>query len=137
MIRWGAVIVMLSAGPSQAMLQCTYYDELVGLAPVVIQIENPTFTPPDAQGTCFVAGTVARVFAGEVALGTQVVAMVPCVNVDGIAGPIIWTDPQALAAARVIELHMDNPSIPAGYGAGIVLLDALTDTPAWKPMCDG
>jgi hypothetical protein len=136
MIRWVAGLVLL-AGPSHAMIQCIYYDEMVAEATLVVQIEGAKISDPDAGGNCVVSGPVVQIFSGAMALGDWIETAVPCHFDEPIAGPTIWTSPEALKAARVIELHLNDGQGMTGYGAGIALLDAVTPEPAWKPMCGG
>lgn len=134
MIRWLGVAVALAASPSQAMVECLSYDQMVSDADLVVQIEDAKIGAADAAGNCAIAGPAALVFVGALAVGDWVETRVPCDNVTQIGGPTIWTDVTGLKAARVIELHLSGGAV-AGYGAGIALLDGLTETPAWKPIC--
>lgn len=134
MIRWPGVAVALAASPSQAMIQCIYYDQMVSDADLVVQIEDAKIAEADAAGNCALAGPAAQVFVGALAVGDWVETMVPCDNLQGIVGPTIWSDVTSLKAANVIELYLQAGGV-AGYGAGIALLDGLTETPAWKPLC--
>ena len=137
MIRyWVALLLSFAANASHGMIQCIYYDEMVAEAAVVVQLETPKISEPDAGGNCTISGPVAQVFAGALTQGDWIEASVPCFYDEPIAGPTIWSDEGALKAAKVIELHLDGSTV-AGYGAGIVLLDALTREPAWKPLCEG
>ncbi len=134
MIRYMTLGLMLCAGPSQAMIQCIYYDQMVAESDLVVQIENAKIGEADAAGNCAISGPATQVFVGTLAAGDWVETVVACDNSEGIAGPTIWSDVASLKAAKVIELHLRAGDI-AGYGAGLVLLDGLTETPAWKPLC--
>ena len=129
------VLAMLLAGPANAMIQCIYYDQMIAEAAKVVQIAAPKVGATDANGYCAVSGQISRVFVGAAQVDDWLETSVPCDNVQGIAGPVIWTAGAALAAAKVIELHLDGADQIAGYGAGVVLLDVLTDSPMWKPLC--
>lgn len=134
MIRHAAVLLGLIAGPSQAMIECIHYDEMVAAAPVVVQIEGAKIGPADANGNCAVSGQIDRAFRGA-EVGGWIETLVACDNPQGIVGPVLWTAFAQLKAARVIELHLQDGQV-AGYGAGIMLLRALTDAPAWEPACE-
>ena len=129
-----SIAMFSTAGSAQAMIQCIYYDQMVAEADLVVQIQDAKIAEADAAGNCAIAGPTAQVFVGTLALGDWVETVVPCDNLEGIVGPTIWSDVAGLKAARVIELHLSGGSV-AGYGAGIALLDGLTETPAWKPLC--
>lgn len=135
MIRWSIVGLVLWAGPSQAMIQCIYYDQMVSAAVDVIQLDAAKIGAADENGMCGISGHVSRVFAGALQVDDWVDSSAPCDNAKGLDGPTIWTDAAALAQAKVIELHLDGDGQIAGYGAGLILLDATTETPAWKPVC--
>ena len=129
------VVAMLLAGPANAMIQCIYYDQMIVQAAKVVQIAAPKVGAADANGYCAVSGYISRAFVGAAQVADWLDTSVPCDNVQGIAGPVIWTGAADLAAAKVIELHLDDAGQIAGYGAGVVLLDVLTDSPMWKPLC--
>lgn len=135
MIRWSAVLLLLSTTPSHAVLECLYYDQGVAAAALVVQIETPKVSPADANGDCAVTGPATRVFAGTLVVGDWVTALVPCDNALGMVGQTLWTDATALATAKVVELHLDEDGSVAGYGAGIALLDTVSQSPMWKPIC--
>ena len=52
-----------------------------------------------------------------------------------MVGQTLRTDATALATAKVVELHLDEDGSVAGYGAGIALLDTVSQSPMWKPIC--
>ena len=126
----------LAAGPAAAVLECQYYDEFVAAAVMVIQITDTTVTGPDAGSNCTLTGTVARVFTGDMAIGTRVQTPVPCDNIQGTVGGTIWTESTRLAAAPVVEVHIGAEGGPAGDGAGVVLLEALSDAPSYQSFCN-
>jgi hypothetical protein len=134
-----------AAGPAMAALQCQYYDQMVAEAVMVMQIAVQSVEPPEGggQGRCSVTGEIVRSFKGPHPVGTVVQTAIPCEAPlpDGAEaaieiGPTIWWKFDALAAARVIELHIAPGGGPAGYGAGVRLLAAPTDAPVWEPLCD-
>lgn len=125
----------LLACPAQAMIQCIYYDQMVAEAVDVVQLDAAKIGAPDANGNCSISGHISRVFLGMLQVEGWLETAAPCDNVQGMVGPVMWTDPGALAQAKVIELHLAPGGSIAGYGSGIALLDALTETPAWKPLC--
>ena len=127
--------VVLVAGPAQALIECIYYDQMVAAAVSVVQMESPKVGAADAQGNCALSGHIARVFGGTLQVDTWLETAVPCENSQDIAGPAIYTGSEALMGSKVIELHLDQAGQITGYGAGVVLLDALTESPMWKPLC--
>lgn len=136
MIRLAIIGLLLAAAPAHAMIECIYYDQMVAEAVDVVQLDDAKVGVPDVNGNCSISGPVSRVFAGGLQADVWLDSAAPCDNAQGIAGPMIWTNAEALAQAKVIELHLAAGGGIAGYGAGIVLLDAPTETPAWKPICN-
>lgn len=135
MIRLALIGLVLAGTPAHAVLECIYYDEMVAAAVDVIQLDGPKVGSPDENGNCSISGHISRVFVGGLQVDNWLDSVAPCDNSQGLAGPTIWTDGTALAQAKVIELHLDAGGEIAGYGAGITLLDTLSDSPAWKPRC--
>jgi hypothetical protein len=139
------VMMLGAAGPAMAALQCQYYDQMVAEAPMVMQIAVESVVPPEGggQGRCIVSGEIVRSFKGPHPVGTGVQTAIPCeaplpegAAADIEIGATIWWDFDALAAAAVIELHAAPEGGPAGYGAGVRLLDAPTAAPVWTPHCN-
>jgi hypothetical protein len=137
-------LALMIPATAQAALQCNYYDDFVAAAVMVMQIDDVTVSPPATPGAdCTVSGTIVRSFLGPHPVGTRVQTPVPCIGVpaalggDGEieVGPAIYKDYAALVAAPVIELHIAPESGPAGHGAGVVLLEAPTDSPQYTSMC--
>ena len=135
MIKLAVIGLVLTAAPAQAMLECVYYDESVAEAVDVVQLDGAKIGSPDENGNCSISGHISRVFAGGLQVDGWLDSAAPCDNSQGIAGPVIYSNAEALAQAKVIELHLDAGGGIAGYGAGIVLLDGPTEAPAFKPMC--
>ena len=135
MMRGMAMGLVVLACPAQAMIQCIYYDQMVAEAVDVVQLDDAKVGAPDASGNCSISGHIARVFAGGLQVDGWLDSAAPCQNAQDVAGPAIYTNADALAQAKVIELHLAAGGGIAGYGAGIKLLDALTESPAWKPLC--
>ena len=128
--------LVLAATPAHAVLECIYYEEMVAEATDVVQLDGAKVSGPDAGGYCAISGHISRVFVGGLQVDGWLDSAAPCDFTQGPAGPTIWSDADALAQAKVIELHLAAGGEIAGYGAGILLLDALSDSPMWKPFCD-
>jgi hypothetical protein len=135
---------LLAAPPAQAALQCQHYDDLVDAAAMVMQIGETDVTAPEViGGTCRVTGTILRGFLGPHAVGTRIETQVPChgypittdEEIPVEVGPTIFWQFDALNDAAVVELHIAAEGGPAGYGSGVYLLDAPTDTPARVSAC--
>ncbi|NCO86885.1 MAG: hypothetical protein GW886_09700 [Rhodobacterales bacterium] len=135
MVPGVAALLAVIAGPAAAMLQCHHYDEMVAEATMVMQIAPTDVTGPDPAGNCTVTGTIVRSFKGPHPAGTLVGTMVPCDNPQMLIGATIWQDAAALRRARIVELHIAPTGGPAGYGAGVLLLDAETDAPTLTSFC--
>ena len=88
-------------------------------------------------GQCAMTGRVVRSFRGDLALGTTVQTSFACADdaVEPSVNGYEW-DPAMVAGARAVELHsLGGGTGPSGYGAGLVLLDAPTDTIARDGFC--
>jgi len=112
---------------------------------MVMQIAVRAVDPAaDGETRCRVEGEILRAFKGPHPVGTLIQTMVPCragwTDAQGapvlMVGPEVYHDREALLAAPVIELHIAPTGGPAGYGAGVVLLDAPTEAPAYRSFCD-
>lgn len=133
------------AYPARAALECQYYDQMVAEAVMVMQVAVESVVPPagGGQGECIVTGEMVRNFKGPHPVGTRIQTSIPCeapvpegVTPEVFVGATAWWRYAALAEAVVIELHIAAEGGPAGYGAGVVLLEAPTEAPAWEPVCD-
>lgn len=138
------MILLAAAGPAVAALPCNAYDEMVGQAVMVMQVDVESVVPPagGGQGGCVLTGEIVRNFKGPHPVGTRIQTMVFCEApvTDGgepevMVGATIWWNFAALAQADVVELHIAAEGGPAGYGAGVVLLEVPTDAPAWTSFC--
>jgi hypothetical protein len=142
-----ALAVWLALGvaqPGAAMMACEHYDAMVAEAVTVIQIVPALVTPPPegGQGNCTVTGEIVRIFKGFATPKTVVSTILPCeaplpegIERPILVGPTMWVPLSGLGGAGAVELHLDEGGFPTGYGAGVVLLDAPTDAPAWRPVC--
>lgn len=144
--RWGILALAALASPVQAALPCDVTEQMVLEAVMVMQIAVRAVDEPlPERTTCRVEGEIVRSFKGPHPVGTVIETAVPCrggwTDADGapvvMVGPEIFTSREALLAAPVIELHIGATGGPAGYGEGVVLLDAATDAPVWRPECLG
>lgn len=142
-VVWG-LLVLGTAQPGAAMIECHYYDEMVAEAVAVVQVAALSIVPPPdgGQGDCTLTGKIVRNFKGKYPVGTVIRATVPCdapqtsgAERPPMVGATMWRSLDALEGAAVIELHLATEGGPAGYGAGVVLLDAPTETPAWRSVC--
>jgi hypothetical protein len=141
---FACALTMLVPLSAQAALQCDAYDELVAQSVMIMQIGDITLTrPPFEEIRCTLQGTVLVNFLGPHEPGTRIQTEVTC---DGYAlqdneipnieiGPAIYWDYDRMAASPVIELHIAPGGGPSGAGAGIVLLDAVTETPQYSSFC--
>jgi hypothetical protein len=129
------ILTLLMPAAAHAAIACQYHEQAVALATVIVQIDAVAVTGPDENGDCGITGTVQRSFLGDLALGSTVTTTTPCdATILRAPGPQIYTDFGVLSAARVIELHLTDGAV-ASYGAGLAVLDALTDAPARPNMC--
>ncbi len=124
--------------PAQAMLAPCYYDEALRAATIVVQVAPLTIGAPDDQGWCRVEASVLRPFAGPLATDDRIATALPCQWPEGLVGPVHWSDLAALQAAKVLELHLNADFSIAGYGAGLRLLDSVTEVPVLVagPACE-
>lgn len=136
-------LAMLADG-AQAALQCDAYDDLVAQAVMVMQIAvTEVVAPTNDQQVCILRGQIVRSFSGPHPVGTQIETALGCDGYpipEGVepvveVGPRMFWDFDTLRAAAVIELHIAAQGGPAGFGAGVWLLDAPTDAPQWQPSC--
>lgn len=121
----------LGLAPAAAAINPCYLDQMVQEAPRVMQIAKQTVEGPDADGHCVLTGTVVRSFRGDIAVGTSVRTTFACSNPRLEVGGTTYHDRDAVAAAGAVELHTAPEGGPAGYGWGLLLLDAPTDAPAF------
>ncbi|MCC5973514.1 MAG: hypothetical protein JJT81_05635 [Rubellimicrobium sp.] len=126
-------LAILLPGPARAMLPPCEYDRMLRQAVMVLQIGQTEVDGPNPYGNCTLTGTVLRSFRGPIEVGTRVQTTVPCVNVTELIGPTMWTPPDVLRAAPVVELHIGAGSGPAAFGAGVFLLQASTEAIHWQP----
>lgn len=140
----GVMVLLACAGPVQAALPCDVTEQMVVEAAMVMQISVRAVDEPLPESTtCRVEGEIVRSFRGPLTVGTVIETQVPCrggwTNADGepvvMVGADIYTDRDAMLDAPVIELHIADTGGPAGYGEGVVLLEAATDAPVWQPEC--
>ena len=132
--------IMCAAKPAAALMECEFVDALVAEAVMVVQLTNTAVTPRDAEGFCTVTGDIAQVFLGELPVGTRIMTTLPCSrDADENNPQPDYGSPlqSALEAALVLELHIAAQGGVAGSGEGAVLLDALTDAPAYTSACPG
>lgn len=127
-----ALVLVLLASPATAAIMPCYLDEMVADAVTVIQVVDQTVTGPDAEGTCGIEGNAARVLRGTVREVAPFRAAFACENPRQLVGGTIYHDRRAVARAGAVELHLDADGLLAGYGWGLVLLDAPTDAPAFR-----
>ena len=133
------------AVPAQAALRCDDIDYFVAQAVMIQQVVPSEVIPPEGggQGLCTLRGEIVRSFMGPHPVGTLIRTTIPCQaplepgEIEEVipGGDTIW-DFEALRDAPVIELHIAPEGGNAGYGAGVVLLDAPTDAPARRSACE-
>lgn len=133
---------VLPALPLQAALQISTCDRLrevaeaVADAVTVIQIADHVVEWDGFR--CRVTGTVVRSFRGSLEPGSPVQTSFRCGEASTVE---IVRDPETVARAAVIEIHAQAAGGPAAGGAGLLLLDAPTDAPAFRidfpQECDG
>ena len=139
-------LAVLMPPPAQAALPCDVYDEQVAAAAMILQIGAiEVERPPLGDLRCTLRGTVLQSFRGPIAPGTRIETRLACAGYPEAAdeeipvepGSTVYWDFDALRGAAVIELHIAAEGGPAGSGAGVVLLDAVTDAPAFRGSCTG
>lgn len=122
--------------PAQAELPPCVTDDLMRQAPVVVQITGPeveTFT----TNICRISGTIARVHRGNVELGRTLTATFDCLMdpSQAVIGGTVYGDPDTLARAAAVEVHIGPDGHIAANGTGLVALRSLTQSIAWEPYC--
>jgi hypothetical protein len=128
--------ILLGAGAAQAMVDPCYADYTISQAQSVIQIVNITVTGPDASDSCTVAGEVARVFRGrQFHEGDKVETSVACAGDPEVMCGSIWYDPESIAAAGAIEIHVEQPGMASAGAESVLLLPGLTDAIVWTSSC--
>ena len=118
MIRAGAVIGLLAVAGCGGGAA----DDCIAVVPAenIIQLSFLQVRPPSVLGTCEVSGRIARVFAGGLERGADLVLELPCTG-EATA---------ALNAASVLELHLDDRlrlHDYAPYAAFVRNVQALTE----------
>jgi hypothetical protein len=137
--------LLVWAGTAQAALRCDDLDALVAQAVMIQQVVPSEVIPPEGggQGLCTLRAEVVRSFMGPHPVGTLIRTSIPCLaplapgsfQEPSPGGATLW-DFEALRDAPVIELHIAPEGGPAGYGAGVVILDAPTDAPERRSACE-
>ena len=137
MLRPVALVpLILTALPAQAMLPPCAYDDMIRAAEGVVQIDRIAVTKAeDLPETCWISGTVAAVIAGPMAVGDSLRVSMSCDPAEAIPGADFYADSAALAQVPVLEIHYAGDAV-AAYGAGLVALDAVTGTTAYRFSCD-
>lgn len=113
-------------------------DQFMRQATDVVQIEVTGVQIPAEVGAansyvnCPVQGVVRRVFRGTMKDGQSVSFGVLCWT-DAV-GPGWITNPDALKAARFLEVHMINDQ-PVDKGPSVLILDAFSESIIWRPEC--
>lgn len=109
-----ALMAALGAAPAGAVLPPEVYRAARMEARYHVQVAVESVAQPArSPGPCTVSGRVVRLFrgaAGELAFGTPVRFEVSCRRPgDEIpAGPVLWTDAEALARARYLEVYLNG-----------------------------
>lgn len=134
--RWLAAAFMIHAGTAGAVVDPCYADAVIARAASVIQIVNITVTGPNATNSCAIAGEVAKVFRGrQFHVGDTVETSVACVGDVEVMCGSIWYDPESIAAAGAIEVHVEREGDQSAGAESILLLDAVTDRMVWTSAC--
>lgn len=134
MIRSLAAVCVIWGSTAQAMLPPCANDQMIAGATDVVQIVEPVVSGPDARGMCDLRGVIARSFRGSLVVRDKLALTLACANVDGLVGAQMYRDPDAMRNAVAIELHLQSGGV-AGYGAGLFVLAALTETVQWQTEC--
>jgi hypothetical protein len=135
MLRLSLILALGGATAAQAMLSPCSYDTLMREAVHVVQGAVTFAGPPDANGICPLTIRVATIARGTLTEGEDLTVAVPCTNPEMMVGGTLYTSPEALAAAQAVELHLTAGLGLAAYGAGIILIPAVTGKMAWMPLC--
>jgi hypothetical protein len=80
----------------------------------IVQVVDQRVTGPDAEGTCALEGTAARVLRGAVPEIAPFRASFACEYRDAEAGGSIVHDRREVARAGAVELHLDTEGRVAG-----------------------
>jgi hypothetical protein len=130
-----AVLCLLATG-AQAVMPPAVYQKARADAPFHVQVAISDVAVPEATpSTCLVSGEVVRIFrdtAGALSVGDKIAFPVSCSRAgDRVPiGGVLWTNADALAAARFIEAYLigSEPSFDVAlYQSRII--DAPSDAP--------
>lgn len=140
-MRFAIALTLLSAVPAVAAVRPCYLDQMVAEAVTVVQVTDHEVSEPDESGYCTLAGTVVRSFRGVIRPGMRVQTSFACdqphrADENGVVivepGGTTWRDAEPIAQAAVVEIHAEAEGGPAGYGWGLLPLDAPTDESAFS-----
>ena len=122
--------------PAQAELPPCVTDDLMREASIVVQITDQSVSRYP-NNLCSLSGTIAVVHRGAVTPGQNLTAIIDCLtDPDAVAiGAITYNDPDAIARAGAVELHIGTDGFVAADSAGVLTLSAPTQTIAWEPFC--
>jgi hypothetical protein len=107
-----AVVLSLLATGAHAVMPPEVYRKARADAPLHVQVAILDVAAPDATpGMCLVSGEVVRVFRdteGVISPGDKIEFPISCSRAgDRVPiGGVLWTDADALAAARFIEAYL-------------------------------
>jgi hypothetical protein len=140
MTKWGrilALVTVVQVGTAEASIDPCYADAVIARAAAVIQIVNFTVSGPDANNSCTIAGEVARVFRGGrmFHVGDKVQTSVTCAGDPQVLCGSIWYDPEDIAAAGAIEVHVEREGDAPVGAESVLLLPAVTDKIVWTSAC--
>lgn len=121
--------------PADAALPPCVYDELVAAATEVVQLHRLTLREDGPADMCQMEGTVIRAFRGAFERGQRLRFSVPCAIDQPPIGATVFHATDALDIAEVVEVHFDAEGEIAGYGDGLITLEAATDAMVWRPFC--
>lgn len=136
MTRLLALPLLALALPAQAELPPCVTDDLMREAPLVVQIADHR-VESFANNICRISGTIAQVHRGNVAVGRSLTATFDCITDPSqvAIGGTVYSAPEALSRAGAVEVHIGADGYIAAGGAGLITLDAPTQSIAWEPYC--
>ncbi|ABD53033.1 hypothetical protein [Jannaschia sp. CCS1] len=136
MTRLIALPLLALALPAQAELPPCVSDDLMRQASLVVQITDPS-VETFANNICRISGTIVQVHRGAANVGQSLTATFDCLidPSQAVIGGTVYSDPDALARAGAVEVHIGSDGYVAANGAGLIALNAPTQRIAWEPYC--
>jgi hypothetical protein len=125
------------ATQAQATLSPCATDDLMAEAVMVVQVVDQEVRPL-GNNICRFSGTIVATHRGLAEVGRNLTADFNCpLDASQIAIGASWYyNPDDIRAAGALEVHINAEGFIAAFGAGLIALNAPTQSMAWEPFCN-